>query len=350
MSHQSRFRQMIFARCCQEPGHVALPESSDPRVIQATEELLASGAAQSVTLLTAPETLKAAGQKLGIDLFRWGQRLRLLNPNDQELQNATARHMMARAEARGKSLPEDQVQGWARSPLDQAAYLLGSKQVDGVVAGCVETTAAVIRAALRGVGMAPGVRTISGSFVMVREEADSDRVYLYGDCGVVIDPDPDQLADIASATVQTFRAVQTDRSPVLAFLSFSTKGSAQHPMADKVVRALDIFRQRHPEIEADGELQFDAAFDATIGSRKAPGSLVPGRANCFIFPNLDAGNIAYKITQRLAGFDAYGPLLQGTAQPYMDLSRGAAPGDISMSACIAMLRARSLSSWNGSTF
>jgi len=165
--------------------------------------------------------------------------------------------------------------------------------------------------------------------------------YIYADCGVVIDPTVEQLCDIARESVRTWQGVLAGRGdPVVAFLSFSTRGSASHPFQEKMAKAAALFHERHPEIKSDGEMQFDAAFDVAIGNRKCPGSPVPGAANIFIFPDLNAGNIAYKITQRLAGFSAYGPILQGLAKPFSDLSRGATIEDIVTAANISLLRSR----------
>jgi phosphate acetyltransferase len=233
----------------------------------------------------------------------------------------------------------DALKKLAESPLIQAGNLLYEDHADCVVAGCVATTADVIRAAISTVGLAPGIRTVSGSFLMDRSDVNVEETFVFADCGVVIDPSTEQLVDIAKSSADTLQKL-THKAPVVAFLSFSTKQSADHPAADKVRSAARLFQQKYPTIESDGELQFDSAIIPAVGAKKAPGSRVPGRANCFIFPNLDAGNIAYKITQRLAGFGAYGPILQGLSKPYSDLSRGASPEDIAISAIINILRSR----------
>ncbi len=320
---------------------LALPESTDPRVLEAAFQLLSFGAARGIQLFGEPDHILEIAKQNGIALQSYRQALRWAQPSDTALLQNTRTHFAARAEARGKPLPAHELDALAQSPLEQAAYLLATGQVDAVVAGCVATTADVIRAALRGVGLSEGNKTVSGSFAMVRERPDGTKEnFMFADCGVVIDPTAAQLVDIAAATVATHQALFPDETPVVAFLSFSTKGSAQHPHAEKMVQAAAAFQDRFPDIASDGELQFDAAFVPSIGQRKAPDSKAAGRANCFIFPDLDAGNIAYKITQRLAGFDAYGPILQGTAKPYSDLSRGASASDIAVSGLIAMLRAK----------
>jgi phosphotransacetylase len=169
---------------------------------------------------------------------------------------------------------------------------------------------------------------------------DGEQVYLYADCGVVIAPTEKQLLDIASESVKTWNCVFPEKAPVVAFLSFSTKGSAAHEQQEKMASVAAKFKELFPNIESDGEFQFDAAFDSVIGASKAPGSLIPGRANCFIFPDLNSGNIAYKITQRLAGFQAYGPILQGLAKPFCDLSRGSTVEDILASCYINLKKSR----------
>ncbi len=212
----------------------------------------------------------------------------------------------------------------ARSPLYVAAAAVRTGLADACVGGSERPTGEVIRAALRVLGKAPGVHTVTSSFLMGLSDG---RVIAYADCAVVPEPDPAQLAEIAIATSRTF-ADLTGQEPVVAMLSFSTKGSAQHARVDCVRSAVDLVRKWAPTLEVDGEMQFDAAFAADVGSRKATASAVPGRVNVFVFPSLEAANIAYKITERLAGATAIGPFLQGLAAPMNDLSRGCSAADI----------------------
>ncbi|CAB4905481.1 unannotated protein [freshwater metagenome] len=209
-------------------------------------------------------------------------------------------------------------------PLNIAVAAVKVGLVDGCVAGASRPSADVARAALRLVGTAPGVSTLSSSFIMLLPDG---RALAYGDCAVVPEPDAEQLAEIAIATAGTFSDV-VGEEPVVAMLSFSTKGSAEHRSIEVVREATRIVRKQCPELAIDGELQFDAAFVPGVAAAKAPGSPAAGRANVFIFPNLAAGNIAYKITERLAGADAFGPLFQGLAGAVNDLSRGCSAEDI----------------------
>jgi phosphate acetyltransferase len=227
-----------------------------------------------------------------------------------------------------------------RDPLFFAAMMLGTGEVHAGVCGAVNTTGDVIRAGLWCVGMLPGVKTVSSSIYMVVPpfRSDAEEVLTFTDPAIVPDPTPEQLADIAFAAA-TARPKLVGDEPRVAFLSYSTKCSAEGPAIEKVQRAVEIFRAKHPEIAADGELQLDAALIASVGERKCPGSPVAGRANVLVFPDLDAGNIGYKLTQRLAHAEAIGPISQGMAKPWNDLSRGATADDVANVACIAALQA-----------
>jgi phosphate acetyltransferase len=250
------------------------------------------------------------------------------DPANHPSRDAVVQHILERRQHKG--VTKDEAAKLAQDPLYFGASLVALGEADGSVAGAVSTTADVIRAGIHCVGMADGISVVSSMFLMVR----GDTAYSYADCGVVPDPDAGQLADIATITARNHELL-TEADPRVAFLSFSTKGSAEHGRIHKVRAGLQIFQAKNPKVPSDGELQFDAAVVAEIAGQKAPGSPVAGNANVFIFPDLDAGNIAYKITQRLGGFDAYGPLIQGLRKPCLDLSRGCTAVDIVNVAAIA---------------
>lgn len=233
------------------------------------------------------------------------------------------------------ALPADIEAIRAEDALDSAAKMLADGEVEAVVAGATRTTRDVLRAGLWKVGLAEGANTISSSFLFHLSDG---RHVTYGDCGVIPEPTTEQLADIAVATARTHQQL-TGEEPRIAMLSFSTKGSAEHASLDPVREATAMVQASHPELLIDGELQFDAAFIPEVGSSKAPESEVAGHANVFIFPNLSAGNIAYKITERLGGAMALGPLLQGLSKPMHDLSRGCSANDIANVALIAAYQA-----------
>ncbi len=299
---------------------ILFPEPEDPRVVEAARCWQTEGLGQAALVSSSPERVLAGD-------------LELLSSHDESRLAPLAERLWEHRRHRGLSL--EQARELARQPLFHAGLMVASGRADAVVAGSIATTAEVIRAGLQTIGTAPGCDLISSFFLMQLVDG---RTVTFADCAVVPQPDPNQLATIAITSAASHQRL-TGEQPRVAFLSFVTRNSAAHADVDKVIAAVDLARKRSPALQVDGPLQFDAAFDPAVGARKATGSVVAGKANVFVFPDLDAGNIGYKIAERVGGATAIGPLIQGLRKPFMDLSRGCQPSDIVAVATVAALLA-----------
>lgn len=316
--------------------HILLPEGSEERTVQAariiTDEKIAK-----VTLLGDEEEIKKVAEKFNVCLCG----IDIINPlTDPDFEHyANGFYELRKA----KGMTPEKARETIKNTLFYACMMIKEGKADGMVSGAINTTGNTLRPGLQIIKMAKGINTISSCFIMEipNKEYGDNGLMLFGDCAININPNPDELASIAIATANTAKTL-LGMDPKVAMLSFSTKGSAKHESVDKVTAALAKVKELAPDLDVDGELQADAAMVPKVAALKAPGSKVAGHANVLIFPDLQAGNIGYKLVQRLAGAEAIGPICQGFAKPINDLSRGCSVDDIVSVVAITAVQAQNM--------
>ncbi len=328
--------EQIIARAQSNRQRIVLPESLEERTLTAADKALADKLAD-IILIGAPAEIFALAEKLGLKNI---DKATIIDPATSLKTEEYAQLLFQLRQKKGMTI--EKARELVLNPLYFGCLIIKSGDADGQISGALSTTGDTLRPALQIIKCAPGISCVSGAMLLVTDKAQygENGVLVVGDVAVTPVPDADQLAQIAVCTAQTAKSVAGFADPRVAMLSFSTKGSATHEVVDKVIAATAKAKELAPELKIDGELQADAALVPSVGSKKAPGSEIAGKANVLVFPSLEVGNIGYKLVQRLGGADAIGPILQGIAKPVNDLSRGCSVDDIykmiAITACQAM--------------
>jgi len=327
----------IKAKAKSDLQTVVLPESYDERMLFAAEKIVGQGLAR-IVLLGNPDKVKETAAAKGVDL----KGVDIVDPAASPKLDSYIEKLVEIRKSKGLTPEDARTLLTAQDNLYFAGMMVRMGDAGGCVAGATSTTGNVIRSAIQTIGTSAGIKTVSSFFIMItkNESFGENGTILFADCAVNPNPDSQALAEIAVATAKNCKSFLGVDARV-AMLSFSTKGSASHPDVEKVTKAVDIAKQLDPSLQIDGELQADAALLPSIGGKKAPGSPVAGKANVVVFPDLDAGNIGYKLTERIGGAEAIGPVLQGLARPVNDLSRGCSVEDIVSVAAITAVQAQS---------
>lgn len=329
------FLEQILSRAKSDIKTIVLPESTDIRTIKAAAMIQEQGIANVILVGNQDEIKKLAGD---LDISK----AQIVDPANFDKFDEYVNTLYELRKAKGMTLEQ------ARKLLSENVLYFGIMMVkmgaaDGMVAGAINSTGNTLRPALQILKTAPGAKLVSAFFIMVVPDCEygENGVFVYGDSGLVENPNAEELSEIAIASSKSFKSL-VQAEPVVAMLSYSTYGSAKSELTEKVVEATKLAKQKAPELQLDGELQADAAIVASVGQSKAPGSPVAGKANVLIFPDLNCGNISYKLTQRLAKADAYGPIIQGLARPVNDLSRGCSAEDIVGVVAITCVQAQNM--------